>query len=449
MTKRYANLFPASAAERLPLTPFQAWFFEQELIEPQHFNQALLLKIPADIDAACLKTALALLPARHDALRQRFAWEGGRGHFWLAGAEGCMLFQQVRLGALSADEFAQRLQDEANRAQAGLDFAAGPLGRAVLFHAAPGQPGRLLLAIHHLAIEAVSWRVLLEDLAGLYLALRRGEPVPAADGHAASFAEWASWQAGAGLAAVACERYYWQQIVAPSAPKLPLDFLEPPEGATQADMQVAVAAFSPAETRVLLDAGRAETEARLFTALGLSLAEWIGATRLFLAREGLGRERLPGSPDIRRSFGWFTALHPLWLDIAGPEPGQVLEAVREQLRQIPRDGLGYGILRYSGADASLAPAAEPEICFYFPGQIDAFTQDGSGEGLPLELAEEPTGLSISPAQQIPFKLDIVALVARESLLVYWLYSGKLHRPATVEALAAGFGAIMRELPPLV
>ncbi|MCP4663254.1 MAG: amino acid adenylation domain-containing protein, partial [bacterium] len=159
----------------VPLTPIQRWFFEQEVEQPWHWNQAVLLGVAQRLDGAILAGALERLLAHHDALRLRFARDasGWRQEMALPGDSVPLL--RVDLSALVEAEGRDAVAAAATRAQASLDLERGPLLRAVYFELGSGTTGLLLWVIHHLAVDAVSWRVLLEDLETAYDALRRGE----------------------------------------------------------------------------------------------------------------------------------------------------------------------------------------------------------------------------------------------------------------------------------
>src|SRR3990172_6889590 len=155
----------------VPLTPIQRWFFEQDLPERHHFNQSVLLKVRARVERGALEAALAALLRHHDALRLRFSREAGRGEWRQVNAgyeEMPGLLQWVDLSDLAAERRREAVEELSEAAQASPCLARGPLPRAVYFDLGSGQGGRLLLVIHHLAVDVVSWRILLEDLEVAY-----------------------------------------------------------------------------------------------------------------------------------------------------------------------------------------------------------------------------------------------------------------------------------------
>ena len=178
---------PEAAVSEAALTPIQRWFFAQQLAAPHHFNQAVLLEWQDALDVPRLLAALARLCADHDSLRLRFFAAGAawRQAVREPGAENLFVFRQVDLGGVSADAAPAALAACASQVQGTLNIFHGPLVAACLFH---GKPQRLLLVVHHLAIDGVSWRFLLDDLARLYTEPAAG---PLAAGRPGG--SWMSW----------------------------------------------------------------------------------------------------------------------------------------------------------------------------------------------------------------------------------------------------------------
>src|SRR5258705_2581520 len=337
-------------AGEVALTPIQHWFFAQDLAEPHHFNQAVLLECRRPLPPALLAEALRHLLAHHDALRLRFRRTDSGWQQAHADWGGAVAFEHIDLSELEAAAQPAALTQHADRLQASLDLAAGPLLRAALFALGP-QEQRLLLISHHLVIDGVSWRILLEDLHAAYTALERGEAVRLAP-KTVSFKHWA-----AGLMAYAQseeaqrECAYWQSIPWSQAPRLARDHLEGINSAGSA--RTVSARLNAADTQALLQEvpGVYHTQINdvLLTALVEAMAAWTGRRTLLVALEGHGREELLADVDVSRTVGWFTSLFPVLLDLdTARDPESALKSVKEQLRAIPRRGIGYGILRHLG-----------------------------------------------------------------------------------------------------
>src|SRR5205823_4290197 len=161
----------------LPLTPVQHWFFERELENPQHWNQAFVLELRRPVDPAALEAAARALLAQHDALRLRFEQAGSDWTQRNAGVDDSFALDVVDIASIDDDAVAETISRIGGELQAGMRFADGPMFRMALFDGAGARPSRLLLAAHHLVVDTVSWRVIFEDLQRVYEQLARGEEV--------------------------------------------------------------------------------------------------------------------------------------------------------------------------------------------------------------------------------------------------------------------------------
>ncbi|MBW3656715.1 MAG: non-ribosomal peptide synthetase, partial [Gemmatimonadetes bacterium] len=430
------------------LTPVQLWFLEQELPEPHHFNQATLLRPRERLEPGPLAHAVRALQGHHDALRLRFTRDAGGWRQHNAGPDQRIPFEHLDLSTLPDEARDPALAEHAAKCQAGLDLAEGPLLRVVLYELGPGRGQRLLVVVHHLAVDGVSWRILIEDLEAAYRRLASGEEVrlPA---KTTSFRAWAGRLAEhARFGALDGEVAYW--TADPPAPPAPLPVDHPGGARTEASARVVAAALGVDETEALLrevpQAYRATLDAVLLTALVQVLLGWTRGRSLSVNLEGHGREELFEGADLSRTVGWFTSIYPVHLD-ADPEadPRDVLRAVREQLGRIPRRGVGYGLLRYLHPDpavrAALRARATPEVSFNYLGQFD-----GSFSGGALfSLAGEPRGRSQSARGDRAHVLDVTGMVSGGRLRMTWTYSESLHRAETIEQLAAGYIEALRGL----
>jgi amino acid adenylation domain-containing protein/non-ribosomal peptide synthase protein (TIGR01720 family) len=429
-----------------PLTPIQRWFFEHDLPERHHWNQAMLLEVREPLDPALLEQAIARLLDHHDALRLRFTTaEQG----WLqehSAPDGGTSFRRVDLSGVSEGEQMAAMAALMSEAQASLDIARGPLLRAVLFDLGPARPGRLLFTIHHLAIDGVSWRILLDDLQTL-LGAAEGRLPP----KTTSFKRWAE-----GLAHYAQSGRLQPEVDAwLTAPRtlvapLPLDFPAYPGANAESSARSVSVALSAAETHALLHEAPAAYGAQindvLMTALAHAFAPWIGGGPLLVDLEGHGREELWDGLDLSRTVGWFTAIFPVALELApGAHPVAALKSVKEQLAYVPRRGIGYGLLRYLSGDADLVAnlrgLPQAEISFNYLGQFDNIF----GDGAPFRLLQEPAGPLHAPSGRRFHLIEISGQVVGGQLHMDWTYSENLHRRETIAALAERFVVALRVL----
>ncbi len=432
----------------LPLTPVQHWFFEQNIAAGHHWNQSLLLELKQTLDASLLEKAVEHLFRHHDALRLRFTkTETGWEQFNAAPPERAP-YEQVDLSMLAVAEQSAAIERRAAEVQAGFALAEGSLLRVVLFACGANEPDRLLLVIHHLAVDGVSWRVLLADLQTAYDQLARGEKTQLAR-KTTSFRRWANQLAAhAQSAETRNELPFWLEQIRTSIAPLPRD-KEAGEN-TVASAETLSTELTAEETRVLLQdvpaAFHTQINDALLAALAQALTRWTNAQSSLIELEGHGREEIDEETDVSLTVGWFTTHFPVVLNLEGAStPGRTLQIVKEHLRRIPRRGIGYGLLRYLCADAEIAAqlgaAPRPEVSFNYLGQMD---QTLPGAAM-FTIAPEHAGPARSPSARRPFLLEVGGSVAGSRLLLNWTYSRNIHHHATIEKLAEYFVAALRSL----
>lgn len=428
----------------VPLTPIQRWFWAQSFEHAHHFNQALVLEVRRTLPRAHLAAALNVVVAAHDVFQLGFApgpdaWDQVYAE---ASAEPRMFYDV--LSADAATPWQAVLAERAQELQGGFRLDEPPLLGAVYVACERTEERRLLLAAHHLVVDAVSWRILIEDLERAIDRLEADE-VPSVASPSSAYGEWAQkLHAYAHAEALREELPYWRGIVIPSVEKLPR--LGGGVNTVQSE-STAAGALSEDETSALIhkivQAHRASVEAVLLASLGRQLGRWVGTGRIRIALEAHGREELFPEVDLFRTVGWFTAMYPFLLELSGAD-GMVeaVRRVRRRLAEVPRRGVGYGVLRYAGVAQDALPTHEaPEVSFNYLGQFDQVLR---ADGL-FGPASEPTGSTCSPLDRRAHVLDVVANVVSGRLHVAILYSRFLHRSETIEKLVEGVLADVRGL----
>ncbi|WP_346098914.1 condensation domain-containing protein, partial [Pseudomonas veronii] len=408
-----------------PLLPFQQLFFEMELPDPHHWNQSLLLTPRQPIRADLLESALSALVQHHDALRLTFSRQS---HRWTArhDAPPATLLWQARVQ--DGDEWLALCE----RAQRSLDLQQGPLLRAVLAELADGSQ-RLLLVMHHLVVDGVSWRVFLEDLQSLY----RQRPLPA---KTSSFKAWAErLQAHVRSDSISSAKAFWLQQLQDMPSEFPC---RDPQGARPGRVARTVVSQLDAErTRQLLQqaptAYRTQINDLLLTALARVICRWTGHASSLIQLEGHGREDLFDDIDLTRTLGWFTSLFPVRLTPAASLADSIKQ-IKEQLRAVPDKGLSFGALRYLGDDATrqaFGALPVPRITFNYLGQIDGSFDQADALFAP---ANESAGAEQSPDAPLANWLTINGQVYGGELQLGWTFSPLMFDPAAIEALSVAY-----------
>ena len=416
------------------LLPIQQQFFSDEIAQRHHWNQSVLLTPRQPLDVEKLQTALHALVAHHDALRLTFSPQGvaWQAEYRAVEHERDLLWQEAVSDGVA-------LEALCNRAQRSLDLQNGPLLRPVLANLADGSQ-RLLLVIHHLVVDGVSWRILLEDLQSVYRQTLNGE-TPNLPAKTTAFSDWSGHlQRYAYSSALQDELAYWQTCLGGIDADLPCKRHD----AAQLNhlAHTVQTRLNPQLTRQLLQeapaAYRTQVNDLLLTALARVIGRWSGQPSTLIQLEGHGREELFDGVDLTRTVGWFTSLFPVRLTPTATV-GDSIKQIKEQLRSIPNKGIGFGVLRYLGdsqAQQTLRALPSPRITFNYLGQFDgSFERDDSAL---FTLAQDNSGLEQSPDASMGNWLTLNGQVYGGELSIGWTFSTERFDIATIEQLAADY-----------
>ncbi|MFJ9845045.1 amino acid adenylation domain-containing protein [Kitasatospora sp. NPDC101155] len=380
----------------------------------EQFNQTMAMPTPPGLDGTLVAKAVQAVLDHHDALRMvltRIGEDVGWSLETLAAgavpAEECLrrvdLAALVRAGASEADLDAAAARETA-RAQAQLDPDTGKMIRFVWFDLGSETPGQLAVVAHHLVVDGVSWRILVPDLESALAALLAGRPVEL-EPVGTSFRRWAQHLTELSSDPERMrELTLWRDILSTPDPLLtdrPLDPAQDTIGASAVlSLSLPAAVTEPLLGRVPA-AFNAGVNDVLLTALAIAVADWRRTSdrgegsAVLVDLEGHGREELVDGVDLSRTVGWFTSKYPVRLDLGelprdelfagGAATGSALKAVKEQLRAIPDNGLGYGMLRHLNPQTAraLARYAEPQIGFNYLGRLSTSSGTAEETGAPV------------------------------------------------------------------
>jgi non-ribosomal peptide synthase protein (TIGR01720 family) len=440
-----------SVVGELALSAIQGWFFARDLPQPWHFNQSVLLESPGPLQLPALRGAVRAVLAHHDGLRTRYSRaDDGSWHAHITAPDtnstdtedvsgegwGEVVWQAGPCPPAITSQ--QWLSQSADRAQASLNLTSGPLVRVVTFE--HEQRSLVLVVVHHLVIDTVSWPILVADLGSAYEALAGGRPVvlPA---KTTSYAAWTAHLGDlAGSDDLAAETPYWEQVAGDIRP-IPRD--RPGANPQAAARTVRVALSQELTSRLLQQIpalSRLRVEEVLLSALGTVLGEWHGGT-VVVDVESHGRHDEGPGIDLSRTIGWFTNIYPVALPTttpdSTPDPTHTLATTRDTLRTVPRHGLGYGLLRHL---TPWNPPATAEISFNYLGQAPT-----SGATRGFRFTEGPRGRPHSAEGTRVYVVEILGRVADGRLELLWHYSTEIHHEATISALAHRYVEVLGEL----
>ncbi|MEN7436600.1 amino acid adenylation domain-containing protein [Bacillus amyloliquefaciens] len=429
----------------IPWTPVQHWFLSQRMENRNHFNQSVMMFSSDALHKQPLKQALEHLVIHHDALRITVSSENESIRQINHGIQKDELYSLDIWDLSETDTWEREIEDEVAALQQRMDIEKGPLLKAGWFKTRSGD--YLFITVHHLAVDGVSWRILLEDLSAAYTHAVKGQPVqlpPKTDSfkqYAVRLSEYAK------SSKLMREEEYWRFIEEETAAGLPY---EKPQHQTGADSirQTVSFTLTEEETSVLLQqvnrAYHTDTQDILLTAAALALRDWTGGGRLRIAMEGHGREHIMPELDISRTVGWFTSMYPVLIDLntAGAELGTAVKTVKDTLGRIPDKGIGYGILKYMTPpeQKTIRFRQAPEISFNYLGQFNDTEEQHT-----FSLSGLASGHDITPTWQREQAVEMSAMAAQHKLHFSLSYPPSRFRKETMEQLLQTLQQYLRDI----
>ncbi|MEC1536488.1 non-ribosomal peptide synthase/polyketide synthase [Bacillus sonorensis] len=403
------------------LTPIQQEFFAQNKQSRNHYNHAVMLYRKSGFNEDLIRHLFEKLVRHHDALRMVFKEENGTVIQYNQEPDNHQ-FDLFVYDVSREKEQRQKVHQLATALQQSIDIKNGPLVKAAIFKTNEGD--HLLIAIHHLVIDGISWRILFEDLGLGYSQLLNGREVELYP-KTASYQEYAQKLLDySKTGKLQKEKDYWRQALREHIP-----FLEMKEDIgifKYDDSETVSAELGEEETRQLLretnQAYHTEINDILITGLFVAARELTGQNKLRITMEGHGREQMMDGIDVSRTIGWFTSKYPVFIDLGEEKDiSQNIKMVKEHLRKIPNKGIGYGILKYVAKDADIIKDGKSPILFNYLGQLDEDIDN-----------EEFSSSRLSPGESIgrgiirEHPIEINAIVFNGRLTIQTTYNTKAY-----------------------
>lgn len=426
----------------IDLTPVQSWFFETNDSDPAHFNHSVLLKAGKKTDTDALRKAAEKIIAHHDALRLRFTKDGNIYRQENAGVESLndsdnelrsgdkIIYSSADISSKNDAEQTAFIRSDIEKLQTDFDLAKPPLIRIRLYTTDENNGDKILILIHHLAVDGISWRIIIEDLYRAY----KGEELPS---KTTSYKEWSSMlRKFAGDDKLKEEIKHWEETGSGNFRTLPKDL----DGDNSADSAVTLRTELDEEmtNQLLKDAPKTyntQINDLLLSALLLAFNKLTGKSRMVTDLEGHGREDVDANADLTRTVGWFTSLFPVILKTDNADDiGFTIKSVKETLRQVPGNGIGFGVLRYLSKDNELRKRlseVNPEIVFNYLGQLNVNVSENSGWklGSRLIVADQ------SALRKRIHILEVNSIIADGKLKIDFTYSRNIHKEDTIKEFA--------------
>jgi len=411
------------------LTPIQSWFFEMNFKEMHHWNQAVMVYRQKGLEEEIIRKVASKILEHHDILRAVFRKEEGR----VVQVHNEIKEQLVDLRVYDlkdVDDWMDKIKELSNQIQESIDLKKGPLVKFGLFKTSTGD--HLLIAAHHLVVDGVSWRIILEDMEKGYNQALNGEEI-SFQNKTDPYKLWSEkLRLYANSREVQKEAEYWSKLekaeleVVKKDKKVEIDLVK--------DTNTIALSLSEQETDKLMSkinhAYNTDVKDILLAALGISIKKWSKIDRVLIDLEGHGREEIFDDIDIKRTVGWFTSMYPVILDMKDAEDlSAYIINTKESLRKIPNKGVGYGILKYLSSHenkSGLQFGLKPEICFNYLGEIGQET--GASE---FGLSNAPIGHTISPNSIRPHAIYLNGMTVGGKLIIQVSYNRNSYKEETM------------------
>jgi amino acid adenylation domain-containing protein/non-ribosomal peptide synthase protein (TIGR01720 family) len=424
----------------LPLTPLQSWFFEQNLANPQLWQQGVLLEARTALDARLLEQAVQQLLGRHEGLRLHFVCENAtRFYATFAATESTASFTRFDVSALSGSDQDQAIKTIQGHVSESLNITEGPLLRVAFFHLGPARASSLFLVIHTLLLEFYPLSWLVEELQDTYLDLERGGERQIAPG-ATVYQQWVSQLAlQAQSETLRQELPYWLAQSELRSWSFPLD---DPEGwnSTVPGLSISVS-LSVEETHTCLQTLREnphlQVEELLLTALACSVTQWTGLQSLHVTLDGHDHATKLNHSELSEPPGQFTPPFPLLLSLVNADqPVETLKSIRKYLHALPNGGRGYSLLRYLSEESEvreqLRRVPQPDISLRYLGQLDQEFPSSS----PFRAMQLALPRTLDRAASPSHHLEITSFLHQGQFWVEWVSRGQTFSRRIMERLAA-------------
>ena len=418
-----------------PLSPIQHAFLHDDQLIKQHYNQSILLCSKKQVDEQVLEACLKLIVQHHDALRLVYNQQNGIWKQHYRGPDEKSLFELVVFPEAEEAHFEQHCQE----LHASFNLQEGPLFKVLLQHGK--EEDLVLLLAHHLVIDGVSWRIILEDLTSLYTAISAGLQ-PELPLKTDAFGYWVE-RSSEWIASVRTEQeHYWNQLLQKPLTPVPVDF---PEGSNRlGDLTEKGFILSEEQTDQVLtkcyDAYKTEINDLLLAAFVAAAGKAFGQDRFAILMEGHGRDQINRSFDVSRTVGWFTSSFPVMLETnrSGSLVDQLID-VKETLHRIPDNGIGFGWLMMSGNQAFKAP-----FTFNYLGEFTPATA-GDNEQRLFDFSGRFSGNDLSPERLRDSLIDISGMIVGGKLSIGLQYSKEQFHSATIDRLKDAMQDALLEL----
>lgn len=398
----------------IPLSPIQTYLLESNLQEPSHFNQSMFFEVTERLQIDSLKNTMEILINHHDILRA--IYKDGLQQVRSSESQNLFGIQVFDLTSIRDLELLNTKIDAlSTEVQQSMDLETGPLVQLGVFKT--WEKDYLLLSIHHLVVDGISWRILMEDLDTVYkFSLDQKKPI--LPYKTASYKKWSEGLQAYRKNISDTEIDYWKNVTKQVEES---KFLHVAEVSKIEQKSISFALTQELTTSLLQDCNKqygTEINDLLLTGLFCSIQELTGKKAVSVLLEGHGRENIGGDIKIERTVGWFTSMYPVALEFKEDLLSEQISLVKQTLRNIPNNGIGYGVIKAYGE--KLLEEVESDISFNYLGEFGS--ENGANY---FDIDERAHGKEISEKNLFGTPISVNGMVMNGQLSFAFNYSNRV------------------------
>jgi non-ribosomal peptide synthase protein (TIGR01720 family) len=410
------------------MIPIQHWLFDRIKQDPQHWNQAIQMSVATGVDLTVVQRSVQQLMIHHDALRSRFIDIDGTLHQQITEFAGLVPLEYLALEDLDPAIAQKALLDMVTKLHQSFALSASPLIRFVYASMPADQTNKLVIIVHHLIIDAESWRILLDDLNTLSLAYQQNSEAGLMS-KSTAFGYWSKiLQEHAHSQDLQAESEYWYQHI-PSKPFVLCEHQELDRGAaTQANQRTLLLdsqdRFNESQLTETCKVLNCDMQTLLIFALVKTLQDFTQSEQVWIDIEGHGRANLAEEIDLTRTVGWFSSVFPQLFILSGDDQiPAVFRKVKRQIDTLPRKGIGHGLLKYLARDPQLLSVSNPPVCFNYLGKTDSLAYaEPNQRQIQYQLEHVNIGQPRSPQGLLAYQMEINGSIASDRLCLSWAFN---------------------------
>lgn len=426
------------------LIPIQSWFYDNIKTHSHHWDLNCVLSVPKSLSYASLQSAMLALVKRHHVLRSQFVdIDGSTKQRIESLADYNLQLDFIEIAQTSNDAVLEEIENTINALHGSFTLSTGRLFRALFVKTASESSHVLVLVGHHLILDMASWPILIDDLQHYWQNAEqqiKASPLP----DSTPFKYWSQKLYEFALSEqLSYECAYWQQQVTPLQSSVPLD-LNAPIGANIYSTQQTFTAELTSQEMLSQFCQHTQTDVQtvLLTALSKVMSEYCKTDKIRIAIEGHGRETLFDELDLSHTVGWFTSVFPVLFTCETDDLIEHFNNTYSVIQSIPKNGIGYGLLREIKGEPTLNRHPSSEIAFNYMGKTKVNPTQQTNQLLPIA---NNVGQARSGEGERAFLIDINAAILDDTLTVHWSYSNLLHHRETISLLAQRHLACIEEL----